>query len=77
MQATKMFRDEVRAAWGDMQKVAMAGMNEVPRHVDDLGGLDEAGSIRLALHVGTLAGYFANQSPEDFIEAFNRDILMN
>lgn len=73
MELTTTFYEQVREAWGNPRKVADAAFNELFRH-DDIG-LDHDDQVDYAKKIGLLAGLMKERSLNEFIAAFNKQVL--
>lgn len=71
MQVSDRFIQRVRDVWGDPEKVAQAGINETFEH-EDCFGLDHDDQVDNAMRIGVLAGLTANQTPQTFIDGFEK-----
>ena len=74
LEATVAFKEKVRAVWGNPLLVARAGINEIFNHGDEIG-LDYDDQVDHVLNIGLLAGMMKDDSPDEFIAAFEKQIL--
>ena len=72
---SKEFLDDVRMHWGDADRVARAGLDEMSRYMLAQGTaieLDQDAQVDLALRIGVLVGRNAEQSSEIFLREFEQ-----
>lgn len=72
MKASRSFLSAVSNAWGNPEAVADAGISELFRHDRNF---DYDAQVRDAKRVGVLAGLKASTTPEEFVAAFEEQIL--